>query len=204
MANSFIDDDFLLSNEFSRRLYHDHAANQPIIDYHNHLPPDEISANRRFNDLYEIWLEGDHYKWRAMRANGVAEEYCTGNAANYDKFMAFAGTVPHTIRNPLYHWTHLELKRFFEIDDLLSESTAKHIWNAAGERLKSDDRTTRGILKQFKVTALCTTDDPTDSLEHHKAIAEDSSFDTAVLPAFRPDKAVFVHNPDEWLSLIHI
>lgn len=199
---SFIHDDFLLSNDYSVRLYHDYAKDQPIIDYHNHLPPDEISANRQFKDLYEIWLEGDHYKWRAMRANGVSEEYCTGNAANYDKFLAFAGTVPHTIRNPLYHWTHLELKRFFGIDELLSESTAKQVWDAGAEKLTSPELTTRGILKKFKVTALCTTDDPVDDLSHHKAIAEDSSFATQVLPAFRPDKAVQVDQPEDWNAWI--
>ena len=195
---SFIHDDFLLSNDHSQRLYHDHAKDQPIIDYHNHLPPDEIAANRKFKDLYEIWLEGDHYKWRAMRANGVAEEYCTGDAPNYDKFLAFARTVPHTIRNPLYHWTHLELKRFFGVDDLLSESTAKQTWDTASEKLASDELTTRGILKKFNVTALCTTDDPTDDLSHHKAISDEGSLATQVLPAYRPDKAVFVHQPQEW------
>lgn len=195
---SFIHDDFLLSNDFSRRLYHDYAADQPIIDYHNHLPPNEIADNRRFKDLYEIWLEGDHYKWRAMRANGVSEEYCTGDAANYDKFLAFANTVPQTLRNPLYHWTHLELKRFFGVDELLNEATAKQVWEAAEERLKSDELTTCGILKKFNVTALCTTDDPIDDLAHHKAIADDGSLATQVLPAFRPDRAVFVHQPDAW------
>jgi len=195
---SFINDDFLLSTDASRRLYHEFAANQPIIDYHNHLPPNEIADNRRFNDLFEIWLEGDHYKWRAMRANGVSEEYCTGNAANYDKFLAFARTVPHTLRNPLYHWTHLELKRFFGIDEILNEQSAPRIWDEANEKLKSDEMTTRGILEQFDVRALCTTDDPVDDLSHHKAAAEDSSLTTQVLPAFRPDRVFFVHHPAEW------
>ena len=194
----FIHDDFLLSNDFSRQLYHEHAKDQPIIDYHNHLPPDEIASNRQFKDLYEIWLEGDHYKWRAMRANGVAEQFCTGDAPNYDKYLAFAGTVPHTIRNPLFHWTHLELKRFFDVDELLNEGTAKQIWDVAVERLTSDELTTRGILQKFNVTALCTTDDPTDDLAHHKAISDEDTLDTKVLPAFRPDKAVYVHQPEEW------
>jgi len=199
---SFIDDDFLLSNEYSQRLYHDYAEHQPIIDYHNHLPPQEISENRRFNDLYEIWLEGDHYKWRAMRANGVAEELCTGDADGYDKFLAFAGTVPHTIRNPLYHWTHLELKRFFGIDELLNEQSAPRVWETASELLKSDELTTRGILKKFNVTALCTTDDPVDDLSHHRAIAAEGELATSVLPAFRPDRAVMVDQPDDWNAWI--
>ena len=200
---TFIHDDFLLSNDVARRLYHDVAAKQPIIDYHNHLPPDEIACNRRFGDLYEIWLEGDHYKWRAMRANGIAEQYCTGDAANYEKYLAFARTVPHTLRNPLYHWTHLELKRFFGIDQLLSDATAEAIWEEAGQKLGSADLTTCGILKKFNVTALCTTDDPVDDLSFHKAIAEAGSLQTQVLPAFRPDRALFVHLPDDfndWVS----
>ena len=195
---SFIHDDFLLSTDASQRLYHEHAAKQPIIDYHNHLPPQEIASNRRFGNLYEIWLEGDHYKWRAMRAHGVGEEFCTGDAAAYDKFLAFAKTVPHTLRNPLYHWTHLELKRFFDVDVLLSEATAADVWEQAQERLQSDDLTTQGILKQFDVRALCTTDDPVDDLQHHQAIQRDGSLSTQVLPAFRPDRAFFVHRPDEW------
>lgn len=195
---SFIHDDFLLSTDASQRLYHQYAAKQPIIDYHNHLPPHEVAENRQFQDLYEIWLEGDHYKWRAMRANGVSEEYCTGNAAGYDKYLAFAKTVPHTLRNPLFHWTHLELKRYFGVDDLLNESTARSIWDHAAEQLKSDDLTTQGILKRFDVRALCTTDDPVDDLAHHQAVANDANVATQVLPAFRPDKAFFVHRPKEW------
>ena len=194
----FIHEDFLLSSQTSRRLYHEFAAHQPIIDYHNHLPPGEIAENRSFQDLYEIWLEGDHYKWRAMRANGIGERYCTGDASNYDKYMAFSRTIPHTLRNPLYHWTHLELKRFFDIDDLLSEATAHKIWEAAAEQLASDRLTTRGILKEFRVTALCTTDDPVDDLAHHRAITQDDSLETAVYPAFRPDRALFVHQPAEF------
>lgn len=195
---SFIHDDFLLSTEPSRRLYHEFASKQPIIDYHNHLPPQEIAENRRFQDLYEIWLEGDHYKWRAMRANGIEEAYCTGDAGNYDKYLAYARTVPHTLRNPLYHWTHMELKRYFGTDVLLGESTAKEVWDVAGECLASDEMTTQGILKKFDVRALCTTDDPVDDLAHHHAIAENDDVATQVLPAFRPDRAFWVHQPDEW------
>ena len=193
----FIHDDFLLTNDAARRLYHEHAAPQPILDYHCHLPPRDIAENRRFRNLFEIWLEGDHYKWRAMRANGVEERYCTGDATPYEKFLAWAATVPHTLRNPLYHWTHLELKRYFDIDDLLDETTAPSIWKRANERLASDELTARGILKKFRVKALCTTDDPTDSLEYHKQIAA-SGLETKVFPAYRPDKALGVNHPEEF------
>lgn len=191
----FIHDDFLLTTPAARRLYHEHAEQQPILDYHCHLPPKDIAENRRFNNLFEAWLEGDHYKWRAMRANGVEERYCTRDADPYEKFLAWALTVPHTLRNPLYHWSHLELKRYFGIDDLLDETTAPGIWARAGETLRSDDLTAHGILKKFRVKALCTTDDPTDDLSHHRAIAA-SDLETKVLPAFRPDKALNVNHPD--------
>jgi glucuronate isomerase len=195
----FINDDFLLQNSTAKTLYHDYASNQPIIDYHNHLSPQDIAENRRFDNLFDMWIDHDHYKWRAMRANGIPESHCTGDASAKEKFLAFAKTVPHTLRNPLYHWTHLELKRFFEIDELLSEENAESIWNRCNEQIKSrDDLRTRGILKKFDVRALCTTDDPTDSLEHHAAIAEDKSFDVGVFPAFRPDWSLFVHQPDEF------
>jgi glucuronate isomerase len=192
---SFLHDDFLLTTKTASRLYHRYAADQPILDYHCHLSPKDIAENRRFNDLFEIWLEGDHYKWRAMRANGVEERYCTGEAAPFDKFMAWAKTVPHTLRNPLYQWTHLELKRYFGIDELLDETTAPAIWERANALLASDDLTARGILKKFRVRALCTTDDPTDDLAHHKTIAA-SGFETRVYPAFRPDKALNVDLPE--------
>ena len=194
----FIHDDFLLTNESSRRLYHDYAADQPIIDYHNHLSPKDICENRRFGNLLEMWVDHDHYKWRAMRANGISEEFVTGNADPKDKFIAFAKTVPHTLRNPLYHWTHMELKRFFDIDELLSESNAESIWEQCNEQIAGrDDLTTQGILKKFRVTALCTTDDPVDDLGYHQQLAE-SDFETAVYPAFRPDWALFVHRPEEF------
>jgi len=191
----FIHDDFLLTTPAARRLYHEYAAGEPILDYHCHLSPKDIAENRRFENLYEIWLEGDHYKWRAMRANGIDEHYCTGAAEPYEKFMAWARTVPYTLRNPLYHWTHLELKRYFGIEDLLDETTAPAIWNWTLEALKSDELTAQGILRKFRVTALCTTDDPADSLAWHQAIAA-SSLPTRVFPAFRPDKALAVDNPE--------
>ena len=200
---TFIHDDFLLTTETSKRLYHSYAADQPIIDYHNHLSPKDIAENRRFENLFEMWVNHDHYKWRAMRANGIDEALVTGDADPKEKFFAFAKTVPHTLRNPLYHWTHLELKRFFGIDELLNESTAESIWNQCNEQIATrDDLTTRGILKKFRVTALCTTDDPTDELGYHRQVAEEqkvgSDFETAVYPAFRPDWALFVHRVEEF------
>ena len=195
---TFIHDDFLLTTESSRRLYHEYAKDQPIIDYHNHLSPKDIAENRRFGDLFEMWIDHDHYKWRAMRANGISEEFVTGNADPKQKFLAFAKTVPETLRNPLYHWTHLELKRFFGIDELLSESNAESVWDRCNEQIASrDELTMQGILKQFNVTALCTTDDPVDDLKYHQQLAE-SDFETGVYPAFRPDWALFVHRPDEF------
>ena len=199
----FINEDFLLQSTAARTLYHDFAAAQPIIDYHNHLSPQDIAENRRFDNLYDMWVDHDHYKWRAMRANGVPETHCTGDASPKEKFLAFAKTVPNTLRNPLYHWTHLELKRFFDVDELLSESNAESIWNRCNEQIESrDDLRTRGILEKFDVRALCTTDDPTDSLEHHIAVAEDDSFNVGVFPAFRPDWSLFVHLPEEFQNWV--
>ncbi len=188
---SFIHDDFLLQSDAARELYHNYAKDEPIYDYHCHLPPQDVANNRRFSDLAEIWLEGDHYKWRAMRSNGVGEAYCTGDADPYDKFLAWCRTVPHTLRNPLYHWSHLELKRYFDIDCLINEDTAKEIWDAANEKLKSDDLSAHGILKNFKVKVVGTTDDPVDDLADHKTI-RDQNLDTHVVPTFRPDKALNV------------
>jgi glucuronate isomerase len=191
----FIHDDFLLSTKTARRLYHEYAEGEPILDYHCHLPPQDVAGNRQFRNLFEIWLEGDHYKWRAMRANGVAERYCTGDAEPKEKFLAWARTVPATLRNPLYHWTHLELKRYFGVDELLDESSAPGIWERANELLATDGLRAHGILGKFHVNALCTTDDPTDDLSCHKAIAA-SGLETRVFPAFRPDKALNVHMPE--------
>ena len=191
----FIHDDFLLANRTARRLYHQFAEEQPILDFHCHLPPNDIAENRQFQNLFEIWLEGDHYKWRAMRANGVAERYCTGDADPFAKFQAWAATVPHTLRNPLYHWTHLELKRYFGIEDLLDEARAAHVWEQANALLATPELRPHGILKRFGVTAVCTTDDPADDLACHRAIAA-SGLATRVYPAFRPDKALNVHLPE--------
>ena len=199
---SFITDDFLLQNDTARTLYHEYAKNEPIFDYHCHLPPEDVAGNRRFANLFEIWLEGDHYKWRAMRANGVPEPLCTGDAAPYEKFLAWCKTVPHTLRNPLYHWSHLELQRYFDIDLPINEDTAKEIWETGNETLKSDDLSAHGILKRFKVKVVGTTDDPTDSLENHQAI-QSMDLDTKVIPTFRPDKGLQVDNPtafNEWVD----
>src|SRR5579863_8032744 len=198
----FITEDFLLRSATARRIYRQFAASEPIFDYHCHLSPKDIAENRQFNNLFEIWLEGDHYKWRAMRANGVAESFCTGNVEPFEKFRAWAATVPHTLRNPLYHWTHLELKRYFGISELLDESTAAKIWKRGNEQLATPELTTQGILKKFKVSALCTTDNPADDLRYHKDIAA-QNIGTRVLPAFRPDKALAVNQPEAfkaWLG----
>jgi len=195
----FIHDDFLLGNDAARELYHGHAATQPILDYHNHLPPRDIAENRQFGDLWEAWLEGDHYKWRAMRTNGVTEAFCTGKAAPREKFDAWARTVPYTLRNPLYHWTHLELQRVFGIDTLLSPETAADVWHMANERLPA--LRVHDVMARFDVRALCTTDDPADPLDWHAKIAA-SGLPTKVFPTFRPDKATMVGDAEynAWLE----
>jgi glucuronate isomerase len=198
----FIHEKFLLHNRTGLRLYQEFAEPEPIFDYHCHLSPRDIAENRQFKDLSEIWLEGDHYKWRAMRANGVAEIFCTGPAEPFARFRAWAATVPHTLRNPLYHWTHLELKRYFGIDELLDEASAARIWKEANEQLADPALSARGILKKFNVKTLCTTDDPTDDLTHHEKIAADG-LPTRVFPAFRPDKGLAVDQPisfNAWIA----
>ncbi len=202
----FIHADFLLTSKAARRLYHHFAAAEPILDYHSHLSPADIAADRRFNNLFEIWLEGDHYKWRAMRANGVLERYCTGDAPPFEKFLAWARTVPFTLRNPLYHWTHLELKRYFGIGILLNEVCAKAVWDSANALLSTAGLSARGILRKFNVRALCTVDDPCDDLAHHRAIAA-SEKNFSMFPTFRPDKAFTVDLPREfnaWLSRLEV
>ena len=194
----FIHDDFLLTTPAARRLYHEFAAPEPILDYHNHLPPADIAGNRQFADLTALWLEGDHYKWRAMRANGVDERLITGDADPFDKFKAWAATVPSTLRNPLYHWTHLELRRYFGVHELLDAASAERIWHHANAMLATPDLRVRGILKKFRLTALCTTDDPTDDLAAHQQINADPETGTKVFPAFRPDEALAVDQPAAW------
>jgi glucuronate isomerase len=198
---TFIADNFLLHSKTARRLYENYAASQPILDYHTHLPPGDVAQDRRFRNLFEIALEGDHYKWRAMRANGVSERYCTGDAPPKEKFLAWARTVPYTIRNPLYHWTHLELKRYFEIAELLDQRSAEAVWERANSILSKGDLTAQGILRKFKVRVLCTSDDPCDSLDHHLTVNRgDCGF--RMYPTFRPDRSLQVSTPDAFNSWV--
>jgi len=192
---NFLDQDFLLQTKTAQQLYHEYAAPMPIIDYHNHLPPAEIAGNKQFSSMTEIWLKGDHYKWRAMRTRGIAENDITGNADDHTKFKVWAETVPYTMRNPLYHWTHLELKTPFGITELLNADTAEAIYKKCNEQLPS--LRVHTILKQFNVEVLCTTDDPADNLEHHLAIKQ-SDAGLKVFPAFRPDKSMAVEDPESY------
>jgi glucuronate isomerase len=190
----FISENFLLENKTAEYLYHNYAKHLPIIDYHCHLPVDEIAANKNFENLTKIWLNGDHYKWRAMRANGVHEKYITGEASDWEKFLAWAKTVPYTLRNPLYHWTHMELKYPFGINDrLLNENTAKDIWDDCNALLNTKEFYAKELIKKFNVETVCTTDDPTDSLEFHQQLIKDK-YAVNVLPAFRPDRGRMVEN----------
>jgi glucuronate isomerase len=198
MSEAFIHADFLLETDLARYLFHEIAKDLPIIDYHCHLPVDQIRHDHRFRSLTEIWLDGDHYKWRAMRANGVAERFCTGDASDFEKFEAWAKTVPETIRNPLYHWTHMELRRPFGITELLNAKTARAIYERATAKLQEDGFTTLGLLKQFRVAVVCTTDDPVDSLEHHAELAKRKTPETLVFPTWRPDRAIAVDDPARW------
>lgn len=198
---TFLDDNFLLHSDAAKKLYHDHAKRQPIFDYHCHLPPHDIAADRQFENLFDIWLAGDHYKWRAMRTNGIPEEFCTGSAAPYDKFLAFARTVPQTVRNPIYHWTHLELLRYFGIDDLLDESTAPAIWDQANDLLASPDFRVRKLLERSDVRVVCTTDDPVDDLAAHTLLRNEGGF-TKMYPTFRPDKALRVDKAREFADWV--
>lgn len=195
---NFIHKDFLLETDAAKELYHKHAAHQPIIDYHCHLNPEQIARDHQFENLGELWLEGDHYKWRAMRTNGIKERYCTGKDTSYrEKFEKWAETVPYTMRNPLYHWTHLELKTAFGVDELLNPKTAKHIYDLCSEKLRTPEFSARGLIRRYHVEVVCTTDDPVDSLEHHIALQKEG-FEIKVLPTWRPDKAMAVENPAEY------
>ncbi|WDF80381.1 glucuronate isomerase [Mucilaginibacter sp. KACC 22773] len=194
---NFLDKDFLLTTETARRLYHEYAANLPIIDYHSHLPPDQIAGDINFENITQVWLNGDHYKWRAMRANGVDEDYITGKKTDLEKFEQWAATVPYTLRNPLYHWTHLELQRYFDIHDLLSPGTARQIYEESSKKLQSPEYSIRNIIKSKNVEVICTTDDPLDDLAYHQKIKADG-YEVQVLPTFRPDKAM---NADDLVGL---
>ncbi len=192
----FMDKNFLLDNEVAETLYHHYAAEMPIIDYHCHVNPKDIAENRKYKNITEVWLGGDHYKWRAMRSCGIPERIITGDATDYEKFEAFASAMPSLIGNPLYHWSHLELQRYFGYDGILCPETCKEVWELCNEKLQQDDMTVREIIKKSNVVLLCTTDDPIDSLEYHKAIKEDPTFDVQVLPSFRPDKVLNLVMPN--------
>ncbi len=192
---AFLDDHFLLQTETAKNLYHNYAKKAPIYDYHCHLSPQEIADNKSYRNLTELWLGGDHYKWRVMRSNGIQEDFITGDQDDYDKFLAFAKSLPYAIGNPMYHWTHLELKRYFDIDKLLCPETAKEIWEEANEKLQSDEFSARGLIRRSNVEVICTTDDPIDSLNHHISLEKDPSFTTKVKPTFRPDKSINIDLP---------
>ena len=200
----FLGEQFLLTTETARELYHQHAAKMPIYDFHCHLPPREIAENRRYANISEIWLHGDHYKWRAMRTNAVPEEKITGSASDHEKFQAWAETVPRTIGNPLYHWTHMELRRFFGIEELLNPETAESVWQRTSEMLASPEFAVHGLLERMKVKLVCTTDDPADDLAYHKAIAADKNCSTRVVPGFRPDKALQIGSGSAFRSYLEL
>lgn len=199
--NTFINDNFLLQNKYAEELYHTYAKEQPIIDYHCHLPPRDIAEDKKYDNITQLWIYGDHYKWRAMRALGINEKYITGNASDKDKFMAWAKAVPQTLRNPLYHWTHLELKRYFGIDELLNEDSAERIYENVKAQLQKPENSCRGLLKKMNVETVVTTDDPLDSLEYHKQL-RDSGFEIKVSMAFRPDKAILI-DAENYNEYIH-
>lgn len=197
----FLGKNFLLQNETAQSLYHDFAKEMPVIDYHNHLPPEQIANDINFENITQAWLYGDHYKWRAMRTNGIDERFITGNTTDYEKFEKWAETVPYTLRNPLYHWSHLELQRYFDVHEILNADSAKKIYADCSSKLQSKEYSIRNLLRKMNVKVLCTTDDPTDSLEHHQKIKEDG-FEIKVLPAFRPDKAMNVDDVGSFNSYV--
>ncbi|HKG67675.1 MAG TPA: glucuronate isomerase [Segetibacter sp.] len=190
----FLDENFLLKNKTAQQLYHEYAKDMPVIDYHCHLPPADIAGDIQFENLTQAWLSGDHYKWRAMRANGVNESYCTGNRPDDEKFYKWAETVPYTLRNPLYHWTHLELQRYFEVYEILDEKSAGRIYENCSAKLQTEAYSTRNLLRMMNVKLVCTTDDPADNLEHHIKL-KNEGFEIPILPAFRPDKAMNADDP---------
>jgi glucuronate isomerase len=204
VAKTFITDDFLLRTKTAQRLYHDYAVKMGIFDYHCHLPPEEIAADKSFSNISQAWLYGDHYKWRAMRTNGVDERFCTGEASDFEKFSKWAETVPQTLCNPLYHWTHLELLRYFDIDDLLDGQSAKAIYDAASEKLSSPEYSVRNLMRKMNVKLVCTTEDPLDRLEHHQKLRDDG-FEITVRTAWRPDKAMAAEDPvalNQWIDAL--
>lgn len=199
----FIDENFLLETKTAQHLYHVHAKKMPIFDFHCHNSPKEIALDINFDNVGQVWLRGDHYKWRAMRTNGIAEKYCSGNASDYEKFEKWAETVPNTVRNPLYHWTHLELQRFFNVMDLLTKETSKKIYEHCSSLLKTPEYSVRNLIRMMNVKLICTTDDPVDSLKHHKKIKDDG-FEVKVLPTFRPDKCMAVTDSKFYMKYIRL
>ncbi|MBA4600999.1 glucuronate isomerase [Thermoactinomyces mirandus] len=198
---AFMDKDFLLQTETAKRLYHDYAAKMPIYDYHCHLSPQEICENRTYRNMTELWLEGDHYKWRAMRANGIDESYISGDADDCRKFEKWAETVEKLIGNPLYHWTHMELRKYFHVDTILKKETAREIWDICNQKLQDPDFSARGLIERSNVRLICTTDDPIDDLRYHQLLKNEKDFSTMVLPSFRPDKVIAIQNRD-WTDYI--
>lgn len=196
---NFLDENFLLKTKTAQRLYHEFARDMPIIDYHCHLPPQQIAEDLKFDNLTQAWLYGDHYKWRAMRTNGADESCCTGSATDWEKFKKWAETVPYTLRNPLYHWTHLELQRYFDIHDMLNPDTARKIYDECTAKLQTKEYSVRNLLRKMNVKLVCTTDDPVDSLEYHKQLKKDG-FEVPILPAFRPDQAMNVADPQKFIA----
>ena len=192
----FMDKDFLLSTDSAKNLYHTYAEKMPVVDYHCHINPQEIYEDRKFDTITQVWLGGDHYKWRQMRSNGVEEKYITGDASDREKFQKWAETMPKLIGNPLYHWSHLELQRYFGYTGYLNGDTAEEVWNLCNAKLHEDSMSVRNLILQSNVTVICTTDDPADTLEWHQKIAADDSFEVKVLPAWRPDKAMNIEKPD--------
>ncbi|MGZ5190148.1 MAG: glucuronate isomerase, partial [Flavisolibacter sp.] len=197
----FLDENFLLQNKTSQKLFHDYAKDMPVIDYHCHLPPDQIANDINFENLTQVWLYGDHYKWRAMRANGVDESYITGNRSDLEKFLKWGETVPYTLRNPLYHWTHLELQRYFDVNKILDGDSAQKIYDKCTAKLQTKNYSVRNLLRKMNVKVVCTTDDPTDSLEHHQKIKDDG-FEVKILPAYRPDKAMNVDDAETFNNYV--
>src|SRR5437762_8457443 len=198
----FLDEDFLLRTKTAQQLYHDYAEQMPIIDYHCHLPAQQIAEDLRYDNLTQPWLSGDHYKWRAMRTNGVPEEYCTGSKSDWEKFQKWAETVPYTLRNPLYHWTHLELRRYFGVTDVVNPAAAKKIYDECSEKLRTANYSARNLLRRMNVKLICTTYDPIDPLEHHLKLKE-NGFEIPILPAFRPDNAMNTNDPENLLAYLN-
>ena len=201
MSKLFMGEDFLLQTKTAQLLYEEYAKQMPIIDYHCHLSPQQIAEDIKFENLTQAWLYGDHYKWRAMRTNGIDESYCTGNKSDYEKFEKWAATVPYTLRNPLYHWTHLELKRYFGTEKILDPSTAKVIYDNASAQIQTDAFSIKNLIRKMNVKVICTTDDPIDSLEYHKTLAE-SDFEVKIKSAFRPDKAMEVSSAANFTAYV--